>query len=105
MRKADIVGIGIAVFILILSISVFLYALGNNIGAAQSKTDEPASYTYIIKEYDGNIAVFIAGESTPNQIYEVPVETLPKEDIQSLQSGIRVYNEQQLQSLIEDLTS
>lgn len=99
MRKADIVVVGIAVFILVLSVSVFLYAIGNK------KTDEPVSYSYIIKEYDGNIAVFKAGESTPDQIYEVPVETLPEEDIQSLQSGIQVYNEQQLQSLIEDLTS
>ena len=69
------------------------------------KPMSPFSYSYIIKEYDGNIAVFKAGESTPDQIYEVPVETLPEEDIQSLQSGIQVYNEQQLQSLIEDLTS
>ena len=49
--------------------------------------------------------IVVVGESTPDQIYEVPVETLPEEDIQSLQSGIQVYNEQQLQSLIEDLTS
>ena len=105
MRKADIVVVGIAVFILVLSVSVFLYAIGNNIGAAQPKTAEPGSYSYIIKEYDGNISDFKAGESTPDQIYEVPVETLPEEDIQSLQSGIQVYNEQQLQSLIEDLTS
>lgn len=105
MRKADIIGVGLAVFILILSISVFLYALGNNIGAAQPKTDEPVSYSYLIKEYNGNIAVFKTGEDTPDQIYEVPVETLPAADIQNLQSGIQVYNEQQLQTLIEDLTS
>ena len=36
------------------------------------------SYSYIIKEYDGNIAVFKAGESTLIK-YEVPVETLPEE--------------------------
>ena len=58
MRKADIVVVGIAVFILVLSVSVFLYAIGNNIGAAQPKTDEPVSYSYIIKEYDGELPLY-----------------------------------------------
>ncbi len=103
MRKADVIAVGISVFVLILSISIFLYALGNDIGTAQPKTDETIC-SYVIKEYHGNIAVFRTGDSTPTAIYEVPVETLPEEDIRNLQVGIRAYNEQQLQALIEDLT-
>ncbi len=104
MKKGDAFRIGSAVIILILSIAVFGYAAVYSTNAAIPKEGE-AVYQYVIREYNGNIAVYKSGETAPSDIYEVPVETLPEEDVKSLESGIQVRDEAELRRLIEDLTS
>lgn len=104
MRKSDAIGIGATVIVLILAIAVFCYAAANNTPAGSPKQDEPV-YQYVIKEYNGNIAVYKTGEPQPIDIYEYPVETLPEEDVKNLEAGIQVKDDAQLERLIEDLTS
>lgn len=105
MKKSDMVGIGLAVVVLVLSISVFFYAVGQSEEVAGAQNSEPVTWQYIIREYNGNIAVYENGTDVPFELYEVPVETLPEKDVKSLQDGIQVRTEQELRRLLEDLTS
>ena len=105
MKKSEAIGIGLAVVILIFSAAIFLYAAANSQTATAPKEDETIIYQYIVKEHNGNIAVFKSGGEKPTEIYEVPVETLPAEDAKKLQEGIRVTTEEKLRQLLEDLTS
>ena len=104
MRKADAVGLGAAAVVLIMAIAVFCYAAANETPAGAPKENETV-YQFVIKEYDGNIAVYKTGESLPVDIYEFPVETLPEEEVRNLEAGIQVKDEKQLEQLIEALTS
>jgi len=104
MKKGDALRLGAVMMVLILSIAVFSYAALRSNGVAERKEGEPI-YLYMIKEYNGNIAVYKTDEQQPTDIYEVPVETLPEEDVDNLKTGIPVKDEAELQRLIEDLTS
>ena len=105
MRRSEAAGIGTAVVVLVLSVAVFFYAAANSRTVTAPKKDETVTYQYVIKEYNGIIAVFENGEGKPAEIYEVPVETLPAEDVKKLQEGIQVTTEEKLRQLLEDLTS
>ena len=63
---------------------------------------EPA---YILREWDGYIAVFIEGEYEPQMILEQQVRFLPDIDRLHLQEGIFVSNRAELAALIEDYIS
>lgn len=104
MRKGDLLRLSSVAAILALSVTVFGYAAISTTRTANPKQTEPI-YEYVIKEYNGNIAVYKSGETRPRDIYEVPVETLPTEDVKNLESGIPVKDEKELKQLIEDLTS
>jgi len=62
-------------------------------------------YIYIIREYDGRVAVFARGESTPEVVLERLVHHLPTYDRIQLREGVRVFTQEELQERIEDYTS
>jgi len=64
-----------------------------------------SDYLYIIREYDGRVAVFARGESNPEMVLERLVHHLPTYDRIQMQEGVRVYTIQELQDRIEDYTS
>lgn len=68
--------------------------------SADSETST-VGYKYTICEYEGKVAVFIYGEKTPETILNCRIEGLPKTDAENLQRGINVYNDSELQYLIE----
>ena len=105
MRKSEAAGIATAIVVLVLSVAVFFYAAANSREVTAPKKNEAVIYQYVIKEYNGMIAVFENGEGKPIEIYEIPVETLPVEDVKNLQKGILVTTEAKLRQLLEDLTS
>ena len=60
---------------------------------------------YILKEKDGIIAVYkieVDGTETLREETGIAVEYLTEEDIQNLKLGIKVYGEENLNSIIED---
>ena len=63
---------------------------------------EPA---YILREWEGYIAVFIEGESEPQIVLEQQVRFLPDIDRMHLQKGISVSSRAELTALIEDYIS
>ncbi len=63
------------------------------------------SYRYVLKEYEGKLAVFEYGSETPYEITEIFIHNLPDYDIILLSEGINVTDNKQLESLLEDYTS
>ncbi len=63
------------------------------------------SLSYIVKDFNGNVAVFEADASAPFRVTEVSISTLPKADQERLQEGIAVADQAELNTLLEDLCS
>lgn len=60
---------------------------------------------FIIKEYDGKIAVFEGQAEEPLFVSDVSVNNLPETDKQLLNDGIYVSSKKELNRLIEDYCS
>lgn len=58
---------------------------------------------YVLREYDGKIALFRAPEPEPITVYETTPEALYPADAELLRDGIRLKSEGELNRLIEDL--
>ena len=59
---------------------------------------------YIMRDYNGRIAVFRNGESSPEEVFDIFTSSLPKEEYERLMSGISVKDDSELQKLIEAYT-
>ena len=59
---------------------------------------------YIMREYDGKLAVF-NDDGTVYKIYEINVELLPEYDQKILKKGIQITGEEELRARVEDYTS
>ena len=62
---------------------------------------------YMIKEYYGNIGVYIKSEDeyVLISIADMDISVLPEADIEALKNGIYLESKEELQMLIEDYTS
>lgn len=60
---------------------------------------------YYMREYEGGLAVFREGASSPYQILDYPLYLLSDEDKLAAETGIYAADEQILRQLIEDLCS
>lgn len=58
---------------------------------------------FVLREYDGKIALFRENEPQPIAVYEKPVEALYAADEELLRDGIRLKTEGEITRLIEDL--
>lgn len=61
-----------------------------------------SSIEYILKDHGGQLALYRQGESQPIEVYEVYTHLLPQQDVASLQAGIPLQSEEQLDRLLED---
>jgi len=68
-----------------------------------AKAQYALNSTYIIKEHNGNIGIFSSEGELINTI-NVAVITLPIEERQRINNGIKVTSEKELYSIIEDYT-
>ncbi len=66
--------------------------------AGSSGTD---GFAYVIKDYNGRVAVFQNGSDRPEEILDCPLDSLPQEEALRVRNGIPVSDEAQLQRLIE----
>ena len=73
--------------------------------AKESKAAEINEENYILKEYNGRIALFTKGKSKPHMIFNVYTDNLPDMDKFKLKDGIEAKSREELRRLIEDLTS
>ncbi len=112
MKKLRIVFMSLLVLILALSGFFINYNAGESeytINARAEKEDVlyDIEAMYMVKEYYGNIGVFIKDEDEYAllSIVDTPVDSLPEADIKSLESGIYLKDEMELKLLLEDFTS
>ena len=68
-------------------------------GDAQAGQPAP----YLLRDSGGRIALYRQGEEEPVQVYDLYTHLLPQTDVLSLQKGIPIENEEQLDRLLEDL--
>ena len=94
---------------LILVLSFLIIAAYNNNSMDKTlRSGATVSQTalYIVKNSNGKIAIYKYGEQNPLQILEDPyVDNLPEIDQQRLNQGIEVFTEDELNTLVEDLSS
>lgn len=57
---------------------------------------------YILKEYNGKIAVFSGDNSTPVEVFDVEYSSLPYADRQELSAGIKADNLKKIYQIAED---
>lgn len=87
--------------------SMFSCSKDNNISnITPTEIQQATDYqTYIVREYDGMVAVFYNGQDKPVKITDRYVSALPQQDIIDLKQGIPVNDEENLRKLLEDLCS
>ena len=61
------------------------------------------SVYFVLREYDGKIALFQENESEPLAVYKTPINSLYPADKELLRDGIRLKTEAEISRLIEDL--
>lgn len=59
----------------------------------------------VLGEWDGRVAVFLPQSTSPEQVYDTWVSSLPDADRARLSDGIAVYSAAELQRAVEDYTS
>lgn len=75
-------------------------------GATPSTTATTvAQYPRFLKEWNGQVALFLPDDSEPQTVYEVNVLALPEEEQQLLNDGIVVESEEELAAILENYTS
>ena len=69
------------------------------------KVETPVSQSYLIKEWEGNIAVFEEGNDTPFRTTTVALNELPPADRDLLTKGISAASQEELNTILEDYCS
>lgn len=59
----------------------------------------------ILREWNGQIALFESAVDEPVEVYEVTVAALPEEEQQRLRAGIVIEDEEMLADLLDNYTS
>lgn len=99
----------VAVTGMILISCVCLGSLYTQTGAARPHTAVSAEQTtaegYYVRDFNGNIAVFVSGSDKPFKVTSTRTSTLPKPDIIKLKNGIYAQNKQELERILEDYCS
>ncbi|MBQ3691832.1 MAG: hypothetical protein II931_00695, partial [Clostridia bacterium] len=77
-----------------------------NFTVLSAKSDEhkptDANRTYIVKNYEGKVACFEEGSTTPFMITEIYVINLPPLDREMLENGIEAVGAKKLSRVLED---
>lgn len=68
-------------------------------------TTTALTYSMLLKEWNGQVALFLPDGSEPLTVYEVNIQTLPEEEQRSLADGVVVSSEEELAAILENYTS
>ena len=107
MKKLIITSSCIVVLCLIVSFGVLpsIKNISNKDDIQESNTSSSVNLTYVVKSFNGNIAVFDGVHDTPFRIMDVPVNSLPYTDQEILKKGIAVSSKTELTKILEDYCS
>ena len=62
-------------------------------------------YQYLLKEYNGKLAVYFSNSQTPQTVFDLYLSTLPEYDRGQLRRGVPVKDYEELVQRIEDYIS
>ncbi|MBE6907391.1 BofC C-terminal domain-containing protein [Marasmitruncus massiliensis] len=68
-------------------------------------SENTSGYPYLLRTYEGKLAVFTTDLVEPDMVFDVYVRTLPAADQKALEKGVRVETYEELTALIEDYIS
>lgn len=106
MKKVFIVPAAIFAVLFIVSAIRLSYPVNTQEKTPTSKISSSKEVMYILKEYNGILAVFTPNSDTPQKkLPDVMIASLPEYDKLLLKTGIKVYSDKELQRLIEDYDS
>lgn len=107
-RVSAFVAIAFILFMLAAAVTTFLSCERNENASTETPatTEQTTQYkTYVVREYDGMVAVFEKHKKSPIKITDTYVSSLPQGDRNSLRNGIEVNSDEKLRKLLEDLCS
>lgn len=77
----------------------------SSISMADTQQTDLEEYPYLLRTYEGKLALFSTDLVKPDMVFDVYVRTLPEFDRDQLERGVRVPDYEKLTSLIEDYIS
>lgn len=103
--KISIVFLILSIVCFAIILTFFIKSLKNNQIDTPKEFDKPPnnSLSYIVKDFNGSVAVFEPENPKPVRVTDVYISHLPKSDQKMLSHGIRVKNQSELNTLLEDL--
>ncbi len=94
---------------IILFVTIILLASGiimKNFDKSQTiknkEINEENVTIYTLKDYKGQLALFINNAQTPSETYNIFTNSLPKSDIENLKEGIVAKNKEELYKIFEE---
>lgn len=100
--KKHIIIISIIIFLSLDTISFNVADIENDSVAVTTQEEKD---TYILRDYNGKIALYKNSNNTPDEVFDIFTDSLPESDAKSLKRGITASTEQELQKLIESYLS
>ncbi len=91
--------------LLVIAFAGFLSLNAGEKDAPTAITTEPPQAQYTFSQYQGRLALYERGFSMPVEIYDVYLDSLPKEDRDLITAGINAETDAEIQKIIEDYTS
>ncbi len=73
--------------------------------ARQAEMQERAPVGYVLRAYEGHLAIYRENGIRPYRVLDTEVWLLPEEDRTALEDGILLKTEQELRQLLEDWDS
>lgn len=106
MQKTLLKCIGIVAFSLVVvtAVGVFSLSAGETKDTVQQNTKVSVpKYTFTV--YQNKLALYERGFAMPVEIFDVYLDTLPKEEQKKIKAGICADSDAEIQKIIEDYTS
>lgn len=104
MKKLIIISSGFIIVCIIISFGI-LPNLKDISSADDDEITSSQSITYVVKNFNGSIAVFEYGNDTPFKVTDINVKNLPYDDQNLLSQGIKVKTKEELKLVLEDYCS
>lgn len=107
MSKRLVTTVGLILAAFFIAGIIMLFIGGQDTAKAQPTERQQTtvdSDIYIVKDYNGKVAVFYEGEDKPMRLTEQQVEALPQTDRDMLKEGVTVEGKEALRRLLEDYT-
>ncbi len=90
--------------ILLIAVFVSCFLIFQNTTTV-NQTNHQAKQEFLLKEYNGRLALYQIPYDTPKEIYHIYLSTLPETDQIQLKAGIPISGEAELKKYLDDFDS